>query len=110
MDAILLGLLSGKASLDENGKIPASQLPSYVDDVEEFNSKSKFPKTGEKGKIYVAIDTNSQYRWSGSDYIEIVSKNILESIEKLEQRVAKIEALLETSLAGEDSVFTVENE
>lgn len=59
------------AELDENGKIPASQLPSYVDDVLEFENKAAFPTTGESGKIYVAKDTNLTWRWSGTDYVEI---------------------------------------
>lgn len=60
-----------KADLDENGKVPAAQLPSYVDDVVEYASKEMFPATGESGIIYVAIDTNLAYRWSGSSYAEI---------------------------------------
>lgn len=59
------------ANLSNNGKVPASQLPSYVDDVEEYGSLSSFPKQGEEGKIYVATDTNLTYRWSGSTYVEI---------------------------------------
>lgn len=59
------------AELDESGKIPSSQLPSYVDDVLEFENKSTFPTTGESGKIYVAKDTNLTWRWSGTDYVEI---------------------------------------
>ena len=56
-----------------NGKVPASQLPSYVDDVVEYNSKSAFPATGETGKIYVDKSTNSTYRWSSNsdNYIRI---------------------------------------
>lgn len=65
------GAANGVAELDENGKVPTSQLPSYVDDVLEYNSRSDFPATGEAGKIYVAKDTNLTYRWSGSDYVEI---------------------------------------
>nr|WP_314493131.1 hypothetical protein [uncultured Chryseobacterium sp.] len=61
---------SEKADLVD-GKIPASQLPSYVDDVLEFSSFSSLPSEGEKGKIYVLTDTNNQYRWSGSEYIQI---------------------------------------
>lgn len=53
------------------GLIPASYLPSYVDDVIEAASLSAFPKTGESGKIYVALDTNLTYRWSGTTYVEI---------------------------------------
>lgn len=66
-----LGANSGIAQLDTSGKVPASQLPSYVDDVLEFASRSNFPATGEDGKIYVAEDTNKTYRWSGSAYAEI---------------------------------------
>ena len=65
------GTANGVASLDETGKVPAAQLPSYVDDVLEFDSKAAFPETGESGKIYVAKDTNKTYRWSGSAYAEI---------------------------------------
>ncbi len=59
------------ANLSNNGKVPASQLPSYIDDVEEYESLSSFPSQGEEGKIYVAKNTNLTYRWSGSTYVEI---------------------------------------
>lgn len=59
------------AELDENGRVPTGQLPSYVDDVLEYASISEFPAAGETGKIYVAIDTNLSYRWGGSGYVEI---------------------------------------
>lgn len=71
MDSTLKGAANGVAELDESGKVPSSQLPSYVDDVLEFDSQSTFPETGESGKIYVAKDTNKTYRWSGSAYTEI---------------------------------------
>ena len=71
MDSTLKGAVNGVAELDESGKVPSSQLPSYVDDVLEFDSQSAFPGTGESGKIYVAKDTNKTYRWSGSSYVEI---------------------------------------
>jgi len=63
------GQPGGVAVLDGSGVVPASQLPSYVDDVLEFANLAAFPVTGETGKIYVAINTNSQYRWSGTQYI-----------------------------------------
>ena len=66
-----MGAASGVATLGTDGKIPASQLPSYVDDVLEYASLSAFPATGESGKIYVALDTNKTYRWSGTTYTEI---------------------------------------
>lgn len=65
------GAVSGVAELDANGKVPSSQLPSYVDDVLEYASASAFPATGETGKIYVTLDTNKTYRWGGSAYVEI---------------------------------------
>lgn len=68
--AISSAFSSSFASLVD-GKVPASQLPSYVDDVLEYANLAAFPGTGETGKIYVAIDTNKTYRWSGSAYVEI---------------------------------------
>lgn len=65
------GVPEGVAELDENGLVLASQLPSYVDAVEEHDSLSDFPVTGESGKIYVATDTSLTYRWAGSGYVEI---------------------------------------
>ena len=65
------GAASGVATLGTNGKVPSSQLPSYVDDVLEYNDKSTFPATGETGKIYVDTSTNKTYRWSGTAYVEI---------------------------------------
>ena len=66
-----MGAASGVATLGTDGKVPSSQLPSYVDDVLEYTKLSSFPSTGESGKIYVAQDTNKTYRWSGSAYVEI---------------------------------------
>lgn len=65
------GAASGVASLDESGRVPAAQLPSYVDDVLEYATVSAFPAQGEAGKIYVATQTNLTYRWSGTGYVEI---------------------------------------
>ena len=62
--------LSVKADLVD-GKIPANQLPSFVDDVMEFASLAAFPAEGEPGKIYVDTATNLTYRWGGSSYVEI---------------------------------------
>ena len=64
--------LGNKADL-VGGVIPSSQLPSFVDDVLEFANLAAFPNPGETGKVYVALDTNTQYRWSGSQYIEFPS-------------------------------------
>ena len=53
------------------GVIAAAQLPSYVDDVLEYNGTANFPKTGEAGKIYTDTSTNKIYRWGGSGYVVI---------------------------------------
>ena len=74
------GQHDGLASLDSSGKVPSSQLPSYVDDViEGYYYNSKFYKeeshkneiTGESGKIYTDLGNNKTYRWSGTTYTEI---------------------------------------
>jgi len=74
------GAASGVAELDSSGKVPSSQLPSYVDDViEGYYSGGKFYEesahtteiTGETGKIYTDLSTNKTYRWSGSAFVEI---------------------------------------
>ena len=95
------GAANGVAGLDSTGKVPSSQLPSYVDDVIDvvsfvtsnptsgmtignvyYNSATKklFTATSatagvtsdpEAGKIYVSIANNKTYRWSGSIMTEI---------------------------------------
>lgn len=67
----LKGAANGLAELDGTGKVPSSQLPSFVDDVVDYANLAAFPVTGETGKIYIALDTNLTYRWSGSVYVEI---------------------------------------
>jgi hypothetical protein len=68
-----LGAPNGIAELDSNGHVLASQLPSFVDDVLEFANLAAFPATGESGKIYIAVNTNITYRWTGSIYTAIGS-------------------------------------
>lgn len=65
------GANSGVATLGADGKVPASQLPSFVDDVVEAANFAALPATGEAGKIYVTLDDNKTYRWGGSAYVEI---------------------------------------
>lgn len=69
--AALKGAINGLAELDASGKVPAAQLPSYVDDVLEYANLAAFPATGETGKIYVALDTNLPYRWGGTVYVDL---------------------------------------
>jgi hypothetical protein len=68
--------MSSKADL-VGGLIPSSQLPSYVDDVIEKANYAALPVTGETGKIYVTLDTNFTYRWSGSVYVQVGSESLL---------------------------------
>ena len=79
------GSANGVATLDGNGKVPSSQLPSYVDDVIEgyyyngqFYTDSAHTQliAPETGKIYVDLNTNKTYRWSGTTYVEISQSTI----------------------------------
>jgi hypothetical protein len=74
--ASLAGASTGLATLDATSKVPASQLPAYVDDVLEFANLAGFPGSGETGKIYVALDTNKTYRWSGTVYTAIAAGDV----------------------------------
>ena len=76
------GANSGVATLDSSGKVPASQLPSYVDDVingyynnlnDTFYEDISYttPITPEEDKIYIDLSTNKEYRWSGAVYVTI---------------------------------------
>ena len=86
------GVANGIASLDGDGKVPASQLPSYVDDVlegyyvdethfaEKYIEDAPVYYTPEKGKIYVDISEGTEYsgktyRWSGTKY-SVISETL----------------------------------
>ena len=80
------GAANGVASLDSDGKVPSSQLPSYVDDVVEgYYYNGAFYKeaahtskiTGETSKIYVDLSTNLSYRYSGTTYVLITSADLV---------------------------------
>lgn len=105
--------------LDSNKLVPAAFLPSYVDDVLEYDNLAAFPATGEKGKIYIADDTNWEYRWSGSAYIRIVASPgstdaLAEGVTNLYFTQARVLATVLTGLsltssaviAATDSVLT----
>lgn len=79
-----MGQAGGVATLDGAGKVPTSQLPSYVDDViegyynggkfyttKETNGSYSGEITGESGKIYVNLNDSKTYRWSGTAYVVI---------------------------------------
>ncbi len=81
LDSAKVGVAEGVASLDSNGKVPTSQLPSFVDDVVEVNGIDSAPETGETDKIYVDTVTNKTYRWSGTAYVEISASDIVTASE-----------------------------
>lgn len=79
VDKSSVGTSGGVAELDNNGKVPSSQLPSYVDNVKEgyykeadgkFYEESTYETEipGEADKIYISVDTDIQYRWTGSAF------------------------------------------
>jgi hypothetical protein len=73
--------LALKANL-VGGKVPASELPSYVDDVLEFATLAAFPGAGETGKLYTDLATNKVYRWSGSTYVEVSASALVEVLDE----------------------------
>lgn len=71
------GVANGVATLNSEGTIPISQLPSYTYNIVERSSASLFPTIGESGKIYVDTGANTLYRWDGTKYISVSNpKNI----------------------------------
>ena len=80
------GQHGGLAELDENGVVPSTQLPSYVDDVIEVATEAALPETGESGKIYITADTNLIFRWvkDSAKYVEI-PRTSAESITRLDK-------------------------
>lgn len=67
----IVNVNNGLLKLDSGGKVASAQLPGFVDDVLEYANLAGFPGTGVTEKLYVAIDTNKVYRWTGSVYVEI---------------------------------------
>jgi len=84
-----IGAANGVAGLDENALVPASQLPSYVDDVLEFATYADLPVEGETGKIYLVVadetsgDNTSSYRWTGTVYAMVSNTLNAEDIKAL---------------------------
>ena len=65
------GQAGGVATLNSSGKVPAQQLPSYVDEVIQYSTKSNFPLLGEQDKIYIDLSDGIAYRWSGTTYFQM---------------------------------------
>lgn len=81
VDSSKVGVSDGVASLDSTGKVPTTQLPSYVDDVIEVAGIDNAPAIGESDKIYIDTLTNRTYRWSGTAYVEISASDIVTASE-----------------------------
>ena len=92
---------------DESGKIRSDLLPSYVDDVVEYSNRNLFPTTGERGKIYVDTSTNESYRWSGTQYIELMSGDyyLRANGEKLELDLEKLEKVTPTDIVADGNTI-----
>ncbi len=113
------GTANGIASLDAGGKVPAIQLPSYVDDVVEAADFAALPAVGEAGKIYVTADNGKTFRWSGSGYAEISAAPgstdaVVEGAANKYFTEARVRAALATGLAdtagtpaAADSILTI---
>lgn len=69
------GIANGYAPLGSDSKVDSAYLPAYVDEVLEYANLASFPVTGATDKIYIALDTNKVYRWSGSTYIEVAANS-----------------------------------
>ena len=70
----------GVATLNEEGFVDESQLPSYVDDIVKFETYAELPETGSLAKIYIVYNDpteslNTSYRWDGDDYFPFDEKH-----------------------------------
>jgi hypothetical protein len=100
-----MGAANGVATLGSDSRIPAAQLPSYVDLVEEVATQSALPTTGASGVIYVTDDTRKIFRWSGSAYVEISpspgsTDSVTEGSVNLYFTAARAVSALASTLAG----------
>lgn len=69
--ALQRGANSGLCELDATGFVPVGRIPGAIEEVLEFANLAAFPVTGATSRMYVALDNNRVYRWSGTVYIEI---------------------------------------
>ena len=86
LDAVnsnLVGADSGLATLGPNGKLTTSQMPAAVDQIVEIGTFADLPVNGLTSVIYLVLDTNQIYRFSGSAYVEISSAGTADTTLKL---------------------------
>lgn len=110
------GANNGVATLGADGKVPASQLPSYVDDVIEgyyyngnFYEDSSHTQqiTPSTGIIYVDLSTDKTYRWGGSAYVEISQSTIHKYTETIIGDGATTSFLISHGLSTLDVIVSV---
>ena len=113
----LLGMAGGVAQLDANGQVPASQLPSFVNDVEEYDTLESLPIEGEAGKLYVTVESGFIYRWDGVGYKAVSARisdtdELVEGSNNLYYTPARVRTVFVTSgditYEMESGVFTIE--
>lgn len=103
--------LDAKADLID-GKVPVGQLPSSLDDVREYDSLDDMPQEGESDVIYIAKDTNRQYRYDATDgYVElneIKAATELEVNRLFRTEYAIVATITNGSASGDTSIWTKE--
>jgi hypothetical protein len=117
------GSANGIASLDEQGVVPSAQLPSYVDDVIDVyatydksaegvlsniqlfsNQEKTTPITPESGKIYIDVEGNYQFRWTGTQYATVGAPTVLGEVTGTAYDGGKGKALSDTINKMSDKV------
>ena len=83
VNSALVGANSGLATLGANGKLTTSQMPAAVDQIQEIGTFADLPENGLTSVIYLVLDDNKIYRFSGSAYVEISSAGISDETLKL---------------------------
>jgi hypothetical protein len=110
VDAALVGVANGIASLDAAGKVPAAHLPSYVDSIIEVASAAHLPPVGSAATIYVTIDTGKVYRFGSTSYVEVsatvgTTDGLVEGTHNLYFTAARAQAAV-TSVSGNAGTAT----
>jgi hypothetical protein len=96
------GAAGGYAPLGGDSLVPSIYLPSYIDDVVEYANYAALPVTGVAGIIYITIDNNNQYRWTGTVYVQLTASPgttdaVPEGVSNLYFTIARVR---DTLLAG----------
>lgn len=91
--ALALKFIKGKANLVD-GKVPASELPSYVSDIVEVETYQDLPQPGQINVIYVVKQpTQTTYRWTGTAYLQSDEKSQYYSVKVSSTNITTMGAL-----------------